>query len=171
MFASLLLNDRHRYGSRSLCDKIDKLIKRDFLSLDAEHRPTFEQYMENFYESSGGKAVLKRIKQLSIVASVEMLEIRDFGGDLNTDLWWDNEGIADELIRDYTPMSDEARRAFYSVMKTNHEDVHHKWVSRGQRHESDWQIDCDVGDDIRDTMFETMFRMLNDRLRMWTYTL
>jgi len=173
-FADLLLNDRHRWGSRSLFHKLDKRMRDDFRGLqNSDFRPTADQYIENFYKSSGGKALLKRMKELAIAESNEMLwakGIERTPGQLS----WYNKDTFQALLLDYTPMSPEAHRAFASVMKTNDVFVHKDWVQDGELTGRDYQIIDNIagyegaGSDIRDTMFETMFRLFDDRMRQWT---
>ena len=174
-FADLLLNDRHRWGSRSLFHKLDNRMRDDFRGLqNSDFRPTAEQYIGNFYKSSGGKALLKRMKELAITASHEMLRVRDVEFTEDRPLWWDNKNIFQEILLDCTQMSPEALRAFASVMKTNDVFVHKDWVYNGELYGRDYQITDNItgyegaGSDIRDTMFETMFRLFDDRMRRWT---
>jgi hypothetical protein len=114
------------------------------------------------------------MKQLSITASHEMLRVKDIENTPGRQLWWDNKDIFQEVLLDYTPMSPEARRAFASVMKTNDVGFHHDWVSDGELTGMDFMITDNItgyegaGSDIRDTMFETMFRLFDDRMRRWT---
>lgn len=173
-FADLLLNDRHRWGSRSLYTKLLDHMKKYFDLLDPENRPTAQQYIQNFYMSSGGKALLKRMKELAITASHEMLRVRDFENTPDRQLWWDNKDILQALLLDETVMSPESRRAFASVMKTNDDYVRHTWVADGQRHHRTFATVDNItgyegaGSDIRDKMFETMFRQFDSRMRRWT---
>jgi hypothetical protein len=150
-------------------------MRNDFRGLqNSDFRPTAEQYIGNFYKSSGGKAMLKRIKELSIIASDEMLSVRGIENTPDRRMWWDNKETFQALRLDYIPMSPEARRAFASVMKTNDVFVHNDWVYEGELYGRDYKITDDItgyegaGSDIRDTMFETMFRLFDDRMRQWT---
>jgi hypothetical protein len=173
-FSELLIHDRHLFGSRSLHTKFTDLIEKDFVSMGIEHRPTAEQYIENFYKSRGSKALLKRMKELSIIASHEMLRVRDTENTEDRQTWWDNKDTFQALLLDLTQMSPEARRAFSSVMKTNDDYVRHEWVAEGQRHVRNFMTVDNItgyegaGSDIRDTMFETMFRRLDDTMRQFT---
>ncbi len=150
-------------------------MRNDFRGLqNSDFIPTAEQYIENFYKSSGGKALLKRMKELAIAESNELLwskGIERTPGQLS----WYNKETFQALIRDeYTPMSPEARRAFASVMKRNDVFVHKDWVQEGELYGRDYQIIDDIagyegaGSDIRDTMFQSMFELLDDRMRRWT---
>jgi hypothetical protein len=114
------------------------------------------------------------MKELAITASHEMLRVRDVEFTEDRPLWWDNKNIFQEILLDCTQMSPEALRAFASVMKTNDVFVHKDWVYNGELYGRDYQITDNItgyegaGSDIRDTMFETMFRLFDDRMRRWT---
>jgi hypothetical protein len=175
-YADHLLNERH-WGSLSLFHKLGNKMRNDFRSLqNSDFLPTAEQYIENFYKSSGGKALLKRMKELAIAESHEILRhkgVERTPGQLS----WYNKETFQALIRyEYTPMSPEAHRAFASVMKTNDVFVHKDWIQEGELYGRDYQITDDIagyegaGSDIRDTMFQSMFELFDDRMRRWTVT-
>jgi hypothetical protein len=171
-FADLLLNDRIRWGSRSLCHRLIKHINKDFRYIEGEQRPNADRYIENFYKSSSGKAMLKRIKELSIIASDVMLWVVDIRNTSdNRHLWWDNKDTFQALILDDTVMSPESRRAFASVMKTNDVFVHRDWVYQGELYGRDYEVQDNmkgyegVGSEIRDKMFETMYRRFDSIMR------